>query len=204
MRLPAIRKRRPARPLLGTGPGEVAGPRTFLCLDLQAVDSAWAKRPLEALRYFGRGGRLGALFSEMDLDPRYPLARNAYRLQSSRVAKLFETLCEAMAESVLDDVPEAAWRPLLAMLCPHGSAQSPYPEDVKIEEAGSDGLILLAEGHLAAETAALFLSRAVSPPLPSGQQSAIDPMLWSYVIRHLLPMLDAVRDRHHALLMETP
>ncbi len=199
MKLPAARRRRPTRPL----PPAAAslGPRSLWCLDLRAVESSWSQRPLEELRYLGRGGRLGALFSEMDMDPRYPLSRNAQLLAPVRIQRLFDALCEEMAESVLHDVPAAVWRPLLPLLCPQGSAQSPYPKEADDAAAATEGLLLLAEGRLHAETAVLQVSRAVSPPRESSDDPPVDPSLWSYVMGHLLPMLDAVRDRSRALLM---
>ena len=205
MKLQSSRRRRPDRPLpAAKEKGEALtplGPRTLLCLDLRAVDSAWTQRPIEELRYLGRGGRLGALFAEMDIDPRYPLSRHTNQLMPQRIARLFEALCEEMAEASLPDVPESVWRLLLPLICPHGSAQSPYPKEAEVE-AGREGLLLLAEGRLHAETATLLVSRAVNPPPREGDGPAIDPALWSYVMQHLLPMLDAVRDRSRALLME--
>lgn len=200
MKLPAARRRRPTRPL----PTAAAslGPRSLWCLDLRAVESSWSQRSLEELRYLGRGGRLGALFSEMDMDPRYPLSRNAQLLAPVRIQRLFDALCEEMAESVLHDVPAAVWRPLLPLLCPQGSAQSPYPKEADDAAAATEGLLLLAEGRLHAETAVLQVSRAVSPPRESSDDPQVDPSLWSYVMGHLLPMLDAVRDRSRALLMD--
>jgi hypothetical protein len=173
-----------------------------LCLDLRAVDTAWVQRPIEELRYLGRGGRLGALFAEMDMDPRYPLSRNIQRLLPLRIQGIFEALCEEMAESAISDVPESVWRPLLPLLCPQGVGQSPYPKEVEGLEANTEGLVLLAEGRLHAETATLLCSRAVSPPT-NNEAGPTDPVLWSYVMQLLLPMLDAVRDRSRALLMET-
>ena len=92
-----------------------------------------------------------------------------------------------MAESAIFDVPEQAWRPLLALLCPHGTAESPYPSLAPAPLASSpfgplvealtrsgpragsaakdsladaasasgEGLVLLAEGRLHAEAAAV-------------------------------------------------
>lgn len=203
MKLQSARRRRPDRPLpsQASAAAGTLGPRTLLCLDLRAVDSAWTQRPIEELRYLGRGGRLGALFSQMDIDPRYPLSRNIAQLLPVRIARLFEALCEEMAESSLPDVPEPVWRLLLPLICPQGNAQSPYPKEADVP-SGQEGLLLLAEGRLHAETATLLVSRAVNPPVQKDDAPAIDPSLWSYVMQHLLPMLDAVRDRSRALLME--
>lgn len=200
MKLPAARRRRPNRPL-PTGASSL-GQRSLWCLDLRAVESAWSQRPLEELRYLGRGGRLGALFAAMDMDPRYPLARNVLLLAPVRIQRLFDALCEEMAETVLHDVPASVWRPLLPLLCPQGSAQSPYPKEADDAAAATEGLLLLAEGRLHAETAVLQVSRAVSPPRENSDAAPVDSALWSYVMGHLLPMLDAVRDRSRALLMD--
>ena len=62
------------------------------------------------------------------------------------------------------------------------------------------GDLIVVEFH--AETAALLCSRAVTPPQSGSDAAPIDPVLWSYVMQHLLPMIDAVRDRSRALLME--
>jgi hypothetical protein len=206
VKLPAARRRRPNRSLPGPGKDpalfEAPRPRSLWCLDLRAVDSAWSQRPLEELRYLGRGGRLGALFAEMDMDPRYPLARNVQRMAPQRILRLFDALCEEMAESVLHDVPESVWRPLLPLLCPQGNALSPYPKEADDAEVTSEGLLLLAEGRLHAETAVLLVSRAASPPKAGSDSLTVDPSLWAYMMQHLLPMLDAVRDRSRALLMD--
>jgi hypothetical protein len=203
MKLPHSRRRRPTRQLPGRGAGEAAdrGPRSLYCIDLRAVDSAWSQRPLEELRHLGRGGRLGSLFAEMDMDPRHPLSRNVQRLSPLRIARLFDALCEELAESVLYDLPGPVWQPLLALLCPEGSGQSPYPKEADAADKASEGLVMIAEGRIDAETASVLCSRAVSPP-PSSGQSTIDPLLWSYVIQQLLPMLDAVRDRNRSLLLD--
>ena len=87
-------------------------------------------------------------------------------------------------------------------MCPQGSAQSPYPKEADDAAAATEGLLLLAEGRLHAETAVLQVSRAVSPPRESSDDPPVDASLWSYVMGHLLPMLDAVRDRSRALLMD--
>lgn len=202
MKLPAARRRRPSRPLPASGGASSLGLRSLWCLDLRAVESAWNQRPLEELRYLGRGGRLGALFAAMDMDPRYPLSRNVQLLLPVRIQRLFDALCEEMAESVLHDVPPSVWRPLLPLLCPQGTALSPYPKEADEGEVATEGLLLLAEGKLHAETAVLQVSRAVSPPREGSDAAPVDPSLWSYVMGHLLPMLDAVRDRSRALLMD--
>ncbi len=205
MKPPAVRKRRLESPLsaLLSGPVGTAGPRTIWGLDLRAVDNTWTQRSLEELRDLGRGGRLGVLFAEMDMDPRYPLSHNSQRLLPARIARLFDALCEEMAESVLYDVPESIWRPLLPLLCPNGRVHSPYPKEVDSSDSQREGLLLLAEGRLNAETAVLLSNYAITPPPVPPSEAAIDSALWAYVMQQLLPMLDAVRDRSHAVLIET-
>lgn len=236
MRFSASRRRsRPERPLPSDRPEGSAGPRTLYCIDLRAVEIAWAQRPLEELRVVSRGGRLGAILSGLDLDPRYPLVKNVQHMSALRTQQLFEALCEEMAESAIFDVPEQAWRPLLALLCPHGTAESPYPplgltaaatsalaggataalgllggagaaardsladgsESAALKS--SEGLVLLAEGRLHAEAAVVACSRAGTLPVGS---AALDPLLWTTLLQSLMPMLDAVRDRNRALVME--
>ena len=234
MRFSASRRRaRPERPLPSQRPEGTAGPRTLYCIDLRAVEIAWAQRPLEELRVVSRGGRLGAILSGLDLDPRHPLAKNVQHMAPGRVQQLFEALCEEMAESALFDIPEQAWRPLLALLCPHDTAESPYPSlapptgtatgtafrfltgaagpltapardtladgEGGAASASSEGLVLLAEGRLHAEAAAVACSRSGAPPASLGP---IDPLLWSTILHSLMPMLDAVRDRNRVLIME--
>lgn len=194
--VPTRRRARPERALPTQAPSG-AGPRSLFCVDLRAVEAAWTQRPLEELRYLGRGGRLGALFSGLDMDPRHSLMKNANSMAPRRLRQLFEALCEELADAALYEVPESVWRQLLGFLCPHGSGESPYPQEGQSAESGDEALVLLTEGRLHAEAAAVACSRALSPP-PSG----IDPTLWTDVVKQLLPMLDSVRDRSRALLME--
>jgi hypothetical protein len=241
MRAPASRRRsRPERPLPSETQKGSAGPRSILCVDLRAVDTAWSQRPLEELRQVGRGGRLGAVFGSLDLDPRYPLSKNASVLMPRRIQQIFDALCEELADAVIFDVPEPVWRRLLPLLCPHGTGESPYPKEGQMpaptpsspgtssspgtpsspgiasspgtpsspgtssspridDREAREGLVVLAEGRLHAEAAAVALSRAATAP--SGPDE-IDQALWADVLQSLLPMLDAVRDRSRALLME--
>lgn len=194
------RRSRPERPLPSSLPKGL-GPRTLLCVDLRAVETSWSQRPLEELRYSSRGGRLGALFAGLDMDPRHPLAKNAKMMSPLRIRQLFDALCEEMAEALIHDVPEVAWRALLPLLCPHGAAESPYPKEGLSEANTTDGagLVVLAEGHIQAESASMAFTRAAGPPTGS---EPMDQVLWSDLVSHLLPMLDAVRDRSRALLME--
>lgn len=198
-----VRRRRAERPLPGHSSPALGsvGARTLWCVDLRSVENTWAQRPIEELRPLGRGGRLAALLREMDLDPRHSLLRNTRSLGLSRIQRMFDALCEEMAEGVLFDVPESIWRPLLPLLCPQGGGLSPYPKDAEGIDGDGEGLVVLAEGRLHAETAMLLCSRALTPP-PAGDGLAVDGHLWSYTVQQLLPMLDAVRDRSRALLME--
>ena len=220
MRIPASRRRsRPERSLPSEAQAGSAGPRTLLCVDLRAVETAWSQRPLEELRQVGRGGRLGAVFSSLDLDPRYPLSKNASLLLPRRIQQIFDALCEELADAVLFDVPEPVWRRLLPLVCPHGTGESPYPKEGQTAAApgpasgsnpgtGSDGpelrsregLVVLAEGRLHAEAAAVALSRTTTPPAGPDE---VDQALWADILQSLLPMLEAVRDRSRALLIES-
>lgn len=222
MRIPASRRRsRPERPLPSEAQAGSAGPRTLLCVDLRAVETAWSQRPLEELRQVGRGGRLGAVFSSLDLDPRYPLSKNASLLLPRRIQQIFDALCEELADAVIFDVPEPVWRRLLPLVCPHGAGESPYPKEGQTLAAsaagpasgsnpgvgsdgpdprGREGLVVLAEGRLHAEAAAVALSRTTTPPAGLDE---VDQALWADILQSLLPMLEAVRDRSRALLIES-
>lgn len=202
--------RRPARPsrrLPYQQDGSPAGPRTLWCVDLRAVDGAWSQKPLDEVRFANRGGRLGSLFAGMDLDPRRTIAHNARALAPARARELFDALCEDLADTVLHDVPEPACRALLRLLCPEGIGESPYPQEVVPEESGpARGLVVLVEAALQAESAAVAISRALCPPaagVPAADlPGSIDPILWSDILTSMLPMLEAVRDRHRSLLVE--
>lgn len=149
-----------------------SGPRTLWCVDLRAAEATWSQRPVEEVRDLSRGGRLGALLSDLDLDPRRSLRHNARTLQPSRARQLFDALCEELADAVLHDVPQPVWAALLPLLAPHGSGESPYPRDEEpawlpgeggaAEPPRAEGLVLLAEGRLAAEAAAVACSRVIS------------------------------------------
>lgn len=200
------RRSRTRRPLPYSDPAgkDRSGPRSLWCVDLRSVEAAWSQRPLEEVRFASRGGRLTALLAEMDLDPRRSVRHNARTLQPERARELFDALCEEFAEAVLHDVPESLCRALLPLLCPHGSGECPYPREGNLPQDEGDppagGLVLLTEGSLSAEAAALACSRASSPPdLPKEE---IDQVLWTDVLGAVLPMLEAVRDRNRVLLID--
>jgi hypothetical protein len=178
-------------------------------VDLKVVETIWKERPLSELRFSSRGGRLGSLLSEMDFDPRKTMQAHARAMHSLTAQRLYDALCEEQAAYVLYDVPHPVWRGLLPLLVPHGSGESPYPPDINNGQAVRDGLVLIAEGRLSAETAAVACSRAIYPPEDAGdaaQQGVrrqIDHRLWADVLSSLSPMLDAVRDRGHVLLIES-
>ena len=193
----ARRKSRPLRPLLrSTQPGE---PRSFLCVDLRGVENHWNQKPVDELRSLSRGSRLGAMLTTLDLDPRQPLGKNSQRLSIARAFALFDALCEELADAMLFDVPAVAWRPLVSILAPTDSAESPYPKE--LQAAASDereeGLLLLLEGRLAAEAASVLLGPSALPSSPG-----LDPLLWSDLRLAILPMLESVRDKNRCLLTE--
>ena len=193
----ARRKSRPLRPLLrSTQPG---GPRSFLCVDLRGVENHWNQKPVDELRSLSRGSRLGAMLTTLDLDPRQPLGKNSQRLSIARAFALFDALCEELADAMLFDVPAVAWRPLVSILAPTDSAESPYPKE--LQAAASDereeGLLLLLEGRLAAEAASVLLGPSALPGSPG-----LDPLLWSDLRLAIVPMLESVRDKNRCLLTE--
>ena len=193
----ARRKSRHLRPLLrSTQPG---GPRSFLCVDLRGVENHWNQKPVDELRSLSRGSRLGAMLTTLDLDPRQPLGKNSQRLSIARAFALFDALCEELADAMLFDVPAVAWRPLVSILAPTDSAESPYPKE--LQAAASDereeGLLLLLEGRLAAEAASVLLGPSALPSSPG-----LDPLLWSDLRLAILPMLESVRDKNRCLLTE--
>jgi len=168
-------------------------------VDLRGVENNWNQKPVDELRTMSRGSRLGAMLATLDLDPRHPLGKNSQRLQPERAFALFDALCEELADSVLFDVPDVAWRPLLAILAPAESAESPYPKELHTAtlDASGEGLLLLVEGRLAAEAASVALAPS---SLPSSE--GLDPLLWSDIRLAVLPMLDSVRDKSRCLLAE--
>lgn len=214
------RRVRPSRPLPYAGGGAAdQGPRSIFSVDMRVVDVAWTARPLDEIRAASRGGRLSLLFGGMDLDPRRSLQRNARTLSPARAQQLFDALCEELAEAVIYDVPRAVWVALLPLLLPHASGESPYPLDGTLPpgDALRDGLVVICEGRLMAESALVALSPARSPPRPiphatdpGGEakdtaepaDDPVDAVLWSEILTALLPMLEAVRDQQRALLIE--
>ncbi|MCS6913145.1 MAG: hypothetical protein RMK29_17620 [Myxococcales bacterium] len=200
MRPIEVRRRiRPRRPLPFTSPSSTPGPRSLLCVDLRTADMVWSQRPIQDIRHACRGGRLGWLLAELDVDPRCTLQRTAHTLHPARACQLFDALCEEVAESMLHDVPYAVCRSLLPLLAPHGSAECPYPPDCAPPAGPVEGLVVLVEGRLAAESAAVALAGAFHPP----GNDAVDPALWADIVAALHPMLEAVRDRSRSLLMES-
>lgn len=193
----ARRKNRPVRPLPASNLR--GSPRSFFCVDLRSVENHFYQKPVDELRQLCRGSRLGALLATLDLDPRHPLGKNFQRLPTGQAFALFDALCEELAESVLFDVPHVAWQPLLQLLLPIDGGESPYPKELHtaVGLESDEGLLLLLEGRLAAEAATVALQPSL---LPSG--SGLDPLLWSDVRHALLPMLESVRDKSRALLME--
>lgn len=193
----ARRKSRPLRPL--TRSAQPGGPRSFLCVDLRGVENHWNQKPVDELRAMSRGSRLGALLTTVDLDPRHPLGKNAQRLSVGRAFSLFDALCEELADSVLFDVPEVAWRPLIGILAPTDSAESPYPKELQAatSEDSEEGLVLLLDGRLAAEAASVLLGPSALPSSPG-----LDPLLWSDLRLAIVPMLESVRDKNRSLLTE--
>lgn len=195
------RRRRAERSLPGVAQTAVSaqGLRSLYCLDMRALEQTWQDRPLRDLRTQCKGGRLSALLSDMDLDPRHSLERNVRGLSGPRMRILFDALCEELAEFVLHDIPEVAWRALLPLVCPQRVALSPYPDGLEAEGGIGEGLVLLVEGKNAAELASQICGRAHTP---SSEFGPIDRAFWSYVIKQIMGMLDAVRERGRALLMD--
>lgn len=193
----ARRATRPKRLLASSG---ASSTRSFFCVDLRAVENHFQQKTLEELRQQGRGSRLGALLSTLDLDPRYPLQKNLHRWPQNRAFAVFEALCEEMADTVLFDVPQTAWRPLLALLLPGGVAEAPYPKELMRETADekSEGMLLLLEDRFAAESA----QNALLPSMLPAEATDLDAQLWADVRQAVLPMLEAVRDKGRALLVE--
>ncbi len=199
------RRSRIRRALPYSTPDSDGGPRTLYCVDLRAVEAAWSLRPLVEVRFASRGGRLGALFAQMDLDPRRSVRHNARTLTPARARDLFDALCEELADSVIHDVPAEVWRGLLPLLVPHGSGECPYPKEPLLPQGDTlaGGLVMLTEGALAAEAAAVACSRgAASGGVGAGDGSQVDPLLWADILASLHPMLAAVRDRNRVILIE--
>lgn len=177
------RRARTRRPLPYSAAHSPPGPRSLWCVDLRAAEAAWSQRPVEEIRFLSRGGRLGALLSGLDLDPRRSLRHNARVLGPARARQLFDALCEELADAVLYDIPRAVWVSLLPLLAPHGSGESPYPreeEDAWLPSpapAGprEEGLVLIAEGRLAAEAAAVACSRAITTGSDDPARAAAAP-----------------------------
>ncbi len=193
----ARRKNRPQRPLSRNGLPSAL--RSFLCVDLRGVENNWNQKPVDELRTMSRGSRLGAMLATLDVDPRHPLGKNSQRLPPERAFALFDALCEELADLVLFDVPDVAWRPLLAILAPSESAESPYPKELHSTtlDTSGEGLLLLVEGRLAAEAASVALAPS---SLPSSE--GLDPLLWSDIRLAVLPMLESVRDKNRCMLAE--
>lgn len=211
---------RPSRPRRAL-PRPVDGvPRSLWCVDLRAVEEAWLRRPLGEIRIANRGGRLGALFGELDVDPRRSIRHNARTLPAVRAQQLYDALCEELADAVLHDLPGAVWGALLPLLAPHGQGENPYPADgtLPTEDALLGGLVIVAEGRVEAEAAAVACAHTPHPPMlawqvppaivyesapaPPGSPGSIDPLLWTDVMGALMSMLDAVRDKNRALLID--
>jgi len=209
--LPVRRASRPKRSLSPLA--QVTSQRSLLCVDLRAIENHFQQKPVEELRHQSRGSRLGALLSTLDLDPRYPLQKNLQRLPLGQACAVFDALCEELADSVLFDMPKVAWQPLVELLAPQGFAESPYPKELSADSADetSEGLLLLVEGRFAAEAAhsalqPAFLPKGASRPdgLGESQETRVGPdaPLWMDVRQTVLSMLESVREKGRALLME--
>jgi hypothetical protein len=131
------------------------------------------------------------------------LAKTRSDWQPERAFALFDALCEELADLGAVRCPRCQRGDrCLSILAPSDSAESPYPKDLHTAtlDASGEGLLLLVEGRLAAETAAVALAAQLAAGAAkdcltrcSGAMSALA----------LLPMLESVRDKSRSLLMQS-